>query len=268
MRAIVGAILSVSTLVVVAACGPGKATSGEAPVTVFAAASTTEVMREAGRRFEQAAGIEVVFSFDSSSNLARQIKAGSPADVFISADEFWMDELAAAGLICAGTRRDLLANDLVMIAPIDALRFDVEVTSDFDFAARLPQIQRIAVGDPAHVPAGRYARQALESLGWWESLKGRLVPTLDVRSALRLVELDEVDAGIVYATDAHESAKVVVVARFSDESHEPIRYPMALCRDSASARQFIDFLTTPEVVVDVFERAGFRMLGQPKDGGG
>jgi molybdate transport system substrate-binding protein len=256
---------AISTVALLAACGraqpPAAPAPAPAPLTVFAAASTRDVLQEAGRRFEARKGVRVVFSFDASSNLARQIKSGAPADVFISADVRWMDDLAAAGAIRAETRQDLLANDLVMIAPAGE-EFEVETTKDFDFAARLPQVKRIAVGDPAHVPAGWYAKQVLESLGWWDALQGLLVPALDVRAALRLVEIGEADAGIVYSTDARQSDKVVVVAEFPSGLHAPIRYPVALCKDSTAAVAFVAFLRTSEMT-EVFERAGFRVIPGP-----
>jgi len=255
-------------LVVSAGCRPGSAVNDAATITVFAAASTTDVLREIGTRYEKETGIHLVFSFDSSSNLARQIRAGSPADIFLSADETWMDDLAAAGVLRVDSRFDLFANDLVMIAPTLATKFEVELTPQFDFATRLPQVQRIAVGDPDHVPAGRYAKQALESLGWWDSLRSRLIPAKDVRAALRLVEMGEADAGIVYATDVRQSDEVTVVTRFPDDSHEPIRYPIALCSDSHEAQQFLDFLRTHEAATTIFERAGFHVLNSVKDGGG
>lgn len=228
-------------------------------ITIFAAASTTDVMIEAGRRFESATMIELVFSFDSTSNLARQIKAGAPADVFLSADERWMDDVESAGFIRSDTRRELLSNQLVLVAPVGR-RFEVTMTPDFDFAERLPDIQRIAVGDPAHVPAGRYARQALESLGWWSACRDRLVPALDVRAALKLVELGEVDAGIVYVTDTRQSQRVDLVAAFPQKTHDPIRYSTAMCKGgSPEAARFLTFLGTEEMR-NVFERAGFLVL--------
>ena len=141
------------------------------------------------------------------------------------------------------------------------------MTKDFDFAASLPQIKRIAVGDPSHVPAGRYARQSLESLGWWNSLQGLLVPALDVRAALKLVEIDEADAGIVYATDAKQSDKVRVVAAFPSETHDPIRYPVAVCKDGSQvAIEYLRFLRTTEMK-QVFEHAGFVVLRPSGDSG-
>jgi len=235
-------------------------------LTVFAAASTIDVMQEAGRRFEASTGTKVAFSFDSSSNLARQIKAGAPVDVFISADEKWMDDVASAGELQTSTRQDLLGNQLVLIAPAGK-GFEMRMTKDFAFATSLPQIRRIAVGDPSHVPAGRYARQALESLGWWNSLQESLVPTQDVRAALKLVEIGEADAGIVYTTDSKQSDKVRVVATFPSETHDPIRYPVAVCKDgSPVAIEYLRFLRTIEMK-QVFEQAGFVVLPPSGDRG-
>lgn len=257
-------------VLVVAGCDPNSAARTSQPattgqLTVFAAASTTDVMREAGRRFDAKTGTRVVFSFDSSSNLARQIKAGAPADVFLSADEAWMDDVASAGAIQAGTRDDLLGNRLVFIAPAGE-GFDVTLSKELDPAESLSGLRRIAVGDPSHVPAGRYAREALQSLGWWSVLEPRLLPAQDVRAALRLVELGEADAGIVYATDAAPSDRVVVVAEFPADTHRPIRYPVAVCRDADPvAAEFVEFLRSDEMK-RVFERAGFQVLAREKRG--
>ncbi len=231
-------------------------------LTVFAAASTTDVMTEAGKRYQASTGIRVVFSFDSSSSLARQIKAGAPADLFISADELWMDDVVSAGVVRSDTREDLLGNELVLIAPIGK-GFEAGMSRGFDFAASLPQIRRIAVGDPSHVPVGRYAKQALESLNWWSALQPHLVPALDVRATLRLVETGEADAGIVYATDARRSDRVLVVGKFPPETHDPIRYPVAICTGaSAEAVNLLRFLRSSEMK-KVFEEAGFRAYGDP-----
>jgi len=233
---------------------PPSATS---TIIVFAAASSADVMREAGRRYQVAnPGTTVVFSFDSSSNLARQIKAGAPAHVFVSADQGWMDEAVAAGAMQPPTRADLLSNRLVLIAPAGRAS-EVAMGEELSSDAGPPDVGRIAVGDPAHVPAGRYARQALKSLGWWAELEPRLVPMQDVRAALRLVELGEVDAGIVYATDASGSDAVTVIGRFPEGTHEPIRYPIALCTAAPrGAAGFVEFLRSAEMA-SVFERAGF-----------
>ncbi len=257
MRARSGAALSVAILAATG-CGAEPPPAARPVVTVFAAASTIEVLGEAARRYEALRGARVVCSFDSSSSLARQIRAGAPADVFVSADEAWMDDLEAAGLIDPATRFDLLTNELVLVAPADR-PFEVRISREFDLAAAHPGVARIAVADPAHVPAGRYAKQALEWLGWWPALERRLVPALDVRAALRLVERGEADAGIVYSTDAAASDRVVTLAAFPPESHAPIVYPAALVARAGpggAAPGFIDFLRSPDMV-EVFRRAGF-----------
>jgi molybdate transport system substrate-binding protein len=217
---------------------------------VFAAASTTDVIGEAARRYEAQSGVRVVCSFGGSSNLARQIMAGAPAEVYVSADQAWMDALEAEALIEAGSRVDLMVNALVLVAPAGS-GFEV------DFAGAPPDLRRIAVGDTAHVPAGRYAKEALDSLSWWSALEARLLPAQDVRAALRLVELGEADAGIIYASDARASDEVVIVASFPPESHVPIRYPVALCAGASdAAREFVEFLGSPEMA-EVFGQAGF-----------
>lgn len=240
------------------ACRREEVPKGVSPIVVFAAVSTSDVIREGGKQFEAKKGVPVTFSFDSSSNLAKQIKAGAPADVFLSADEAWMDDVAKAGVIRPESRIDLLGNSLVLIAPADR-KFEVEIDRRFDFSTRLPEVERIAIGDPSHVPAGRYARQALDALGWWKPLESRMIPSVDVRAALRMVEMGEADAGIVYATDAKHSDKVAVVGEFPNELHEPIRYPIALCSESHSAAEFVEFLNSPEMGA-VFRDAGFRVL--------
>ena len=226
------------------------------PITVFAAASTTDVLQRLGRQFEQGGGAPVRFSFASSSLLARQIEEGAPADVFVSADEQWMDYLQQRSLIRAGTRRDLLANVLVLVAPKGRL-FSVKMERGFNLPGAFKG--RLAVGDPTHVPAGIYAKEALQHFGWWEALKGRLDSAENVRAALRLVEMGEADAGIVYATDARASSKVVVLAEFPPGSHAPIVYPAALCRGARpGAAAFLAFLGSREAA-PVWHEAGFRL---------
>ena len=198
-------------------------------VTIFAAASLADVMMAIGTRPGRA-GPPIRFSFAASSTLARQIEQGATADIFISADEAWMDHLARRGRIVADTRRDLARNRLVVVQPgtpgdgeppesVAALR---------DALVRGGPPERVATGDPAHVPAGRYAEAALRRLGLWTEIEPRLVRADNVRSALAFVERGEVAAGIVYATDALLSRKVRVAARFPETSHPPIRYPAAL----------------------------------------
>jgi len=223
-------------------------------VTVFAAASTTDVLTTIATQYTTATGVRIVCSFGGSSTLARQIEAGAPADVFLSADEAWMDHVQQAGAIQAQTRRDLLGNRLVLVGPV-AQPLVIPIEPTFAFAAAFSG--RLAVADPTHVPAGRYAQQALQGLGWWEGVRDRLAPTADVRAALRLVERNEVALGIVYATDAACSQGVTVVATFPETLHTPIRYPVAVTSTGGpAALAFVDYLSSP-VAQASWEQAGF-----------
>ena len=179
-------------------------------------------------------------------------------DVFLSANQEWMDRLEASARIAAGSRTDLLSNRLVLIAPAGA-PLDFDIASDLRPEERFAAVRRVAIADSSHVPAGIYAKQALEALGWWESLEAMMAPALDVRAALRLVEIGEADLGIVYATDALASSGVAIVMIFPADLHETVRYPVAQCSDSSTAAEFIAFLRSPEMR-GVFEEAGFRVL--------
>ncbi len=246
-------------LLLVLALGSCERTDGpRESITVFAAASTGDVITQAAARFEATRPVRVVANFASSSDLARQIKRGAPADVFLSADQAWMDDLEKAGALAPGTRRDLLGNALVLIASAGA-PFQARPERGFDLAGVLPESRprRIAIADPSHVPAGRYARQALRHLGWWAGAEPLVIPAADVRGALRLVEMGEAGAGIVYATDARTSPNVVVVLAFGADSHEPVAYSVALtARASPRAAEFLEFLASPPAT-GIFERAGF-----------
>ena len=236
----------------------GLPTAGRAaePLTVFAAASLTDAMTEAGRIYEKETGEHVRFSFASSSTLARQIEAGAPADLYASANEKWMDWLAKRGLILADTRISPIANSLVLIAPEGDPAPETETIADLP--ALLGKEGRLAIGDPAHVPAGIYGKEALKNLGLWTALEPRLAAADNVRAALALVERGETPYGIVYATDAR-IAKVRKVAAFPDRSHTPINYPFAVLKDGKrkQAAKFLAFLTSDEGLA-IFERFGFR----------
>ena len=232
------------------------------PVTVFAAASLTDALKEVSTAWERAGHAPLRLSFGASSTLARQIEQGAPANLFASADERWMDDLAKAGLIEPGTRRDLLANRLVLVVPKDVVLKDrarqVRIGPDLDLAALLGPAGRIATGDPEHVPVGIYARQALTRLGLWPQAEARLAATPDVRGALLLVERGEAPAGIVYATDAVASDGVDVAGVFPDDTHDPITYPFAAIRQAATqeTRDLLRFLAGPEARA-IFTRWGF-----------
>lgn len=221
----------------------------EAPtIDVFAAASTAGAMQTAADRFESTTGIHVRLNSGASSLLARQIRAGAPVDVFLSANEEWMDEITEAGFARVPTRRVALRNRLVFATRSDAPEIDLREPQ--------PPPGRIAIADPAHVPAGRYAQQALEHLGWWDGVRTRLVTAPDVRAALRLVEIGEAQLGIVYASDVTNRTDMGPIVRIPAEAHAPIRYPIACCSDDANALRFLEFVTGPDCA-DIFLDAGF-----------
>ena len=224
-------------------------------LTVFAAASLTNAMQDVGALWTAAGHGKVVFSFAASSTLAQQIERGAPAAVFVSADEKWMDDLARHHGVVTGTRQDLLGNSLVLVEPKASLK-PVELRAGVSLDAVLGAGGRLAVGDPLHVPAGIYAQQALQKLGLWPALRTRLAPADSVRSALRLVEVGEAPAGIVYATDVKVSPALGVAGTFPAASHDLIRYPAALVANTPEARAFLAFLRT-QPAQDVFAHYGF-----------
>lgn len=236
--------------------------AGEPKVTVFAAASTTNALKEIADAYMKAnPGLTVVCNVASSSALARQIEQGAPADIFIAADQDWMDRVEKAGLLKVGSRRDLLANRLVLIAPAGAGRqVEITVARGFDIAAAFQG--RFAIGDPATVPIGKYAKEAFTKLGWWAALEPRLAPAQDVRAAMRLVELGEAGLGVVYASDARISQKVMAVADIPQDLHTPVRYPLALlARAGAPAEAFAAYLAGAEAA-QVWRKLGFALAGQ------
>jgi len=237
--------LAVSALLLLGLLAPAGARAQD--LTVFAAASLTNALTDVCAAWARQGHPMPRLSFAASSTLARQIEQGAPANIFASADERWMDDLARHDAIVPQTRRDLLRNDLVLIVPASAPRH-VTIGPGFDLAGLLGPTGRLATGDPAHVPVGIYAKQALEHLGLWSSVAQRLAPTDDVRAALLLVERGEAPAGIVYGTDAAISRQVMVAGVFPADSHDPITYPFALTRsgDTPDARALFAFMAGPE----------------------
>jgi molybdate transport system substrate-binding protein len=225
---------------------------------VFAAASLTNVVGELSTAWSARSGVPVKNSFASSSVLARQIEAGGNADAFISADQEWMDYLQSRNLIDKPTRRNLVGNRLVLIAPAES-KLELRIAPGFDLAGALGK-QRLATGDPDTVPAGRYARSALVSLGIWDEIQDRLVRADNVRSAMTFVALGEVPLGIVYATDARVDSKVRIVDTFPENTHPPITYPGAAIKGSRErAREFLEFLASPQAR-DIWVKHGFLEL--------
>lgn len=249
--------LTLASTVVAAGASIRPTAAQQAPLTVFAAASLTEVLQEVGRLWVASGQAAARFSFASSSTLARQIEAGAPANLFASADEQWADYLQQRNLIVPETRRSLLTNSLVLVVPKDRAR-TVSVGPGLDLDALLGPSGRLATGDPAHVPAGIYAEAALKSLGLWERVQPRLARAESVRSALLLVGRGEAPAGIVYATDAAADTDVAVAGAFPADSHPPVTYPFAVVRahDTPGVRAFLAFLSGPQAR-EAFTRAGF-----------
>jgi molybdate transport system substrate-binding protein len=228
-------------------------------LTVFAAASLTDAMKDVSALWTKAGHPPLTLSFGASSTLARQIEEGAPAALFASADEKWMDYLAQKDLIAADTRKDLLGNDLVLVVPADK-PIHVTLGPDFDLLGLLGPNGRLATGDPAHVPVGIYAEQALRKLRWWDKVAPRLARTDDVRAALLLVERGEAPAGIVYATDAAVSKAVMLAGTFPASSHDPVAYPFAVVKahDTPEARALLTFLAGPQAR-EVFVQRGFKV---------
>ncbi|WP_431303399.1 molybdate ABC transporter substrate-binding protein [Sediminicoccus sp. BL-A-41-H5] len=251
---------TIFALLAIALAAPIGAARAQEAVTVFAAASLTDALRELGGQWASRGHPAPRFSFAASSALARQIEQGAPADLFMSADEAWANYLQERNLLANATRSSPLGNALVLIAPADAAR-PLALTRGTDLAALLGPAGRIATGDPAHVPVGRYAQAALSWMGQWQSLAPRLARADNVRAALLLVERGEAPLGIVYATDAAASAGVRVIATFPAESHAPITYPFAVTRraeGNAEARALLAFLTSAEVS-PTWQRFGFTL---------
>jgi len=235
---------------------PGRAADdANHGITVFAAASLTDALQELAEDFTRSTSIPVHTSFAASSALARQIEGGAPADVFFSADVDWMDYLQSRHLIKESTRRDLVGNKLVLIAPA-ASGVNLKIFPRFPLSATLGG-ERLATGDPDAVPVGRYARAALTSLGVWPQIENKLVRADNVRAALALVARGEVPLGIVYASDALVDGKVRVVDTFPEDSHPPIIYPIAMTVAARTeAARFIGYLAGPAGDA-VFKKYGF-----------
>lgn len=257
-------LLGLMVFIVVAAtgCGSGQeqAQSKAEPVelTILAAASLTDAAEElkdiyvAGRP-----EVKITYSFASSGTLQKQIEEGAPADLFISAGKSQMDALAEKDLIVAETRRDLLSNDLVLITQEDntLAGFD-ELTGS--------GVEQMSIGTPETVPAGKYAKEALENLGLWDKIQSKLVPAKDVRQVLTYVETGNVDAGLVYGSDAIMGQGIKVVAVAPADSHAPIVYPMAVIKDSAhpdETNAFTEFLSGAEAA-QIFDKYGFQSLSK------
>ena len=229
-------------------------TASAAELTVFAAASLSDALKELAPAYTKTTGDTLRFSFGASGTLARQIKEGAPADVILSADELRVDQLENAGLLAAGSRRTILTNLLVLVvsaedgAPVAALPDLVK-----------PEVKRIAIGEPATVPVGTYTKEHLQKLGLWSQVIDKCVPLDNVRAVLAAVEAGNADAGFVYRTDALASKKVRIAVLVAPADGPKITYPVAVVRDAkepAAAAKFVAFLAGPEAQA-VFAKYGF-----------
>jgi molybdate transport system substrate-binding protein len=248
------------TLFVFSACPVSAAEK----ITIFAASSLTNVMTEIGHDFmdsqvSNSHAIQPVFSFASSSTLARQIAQGAPAQIYLSANQKWMDYLIKQQAVAPQSRVTLLRNSLVLIAPKTSSVNKIELSPQWDISASIGD-SRMAVGDPDHVPAGSYARQALEHLQLWQQAAPLLARANNARGALVLVERGEAPLGIVYATDALVAKKVKILATFPADSHQPIEYPLVLVnkKPSAAVEAFYQYLQGAQARA-VFVKHGFEV---------
>jgi len=224
-------------------------------VTVFAAASLTDSLKAVAQAYKSRTGKDVTLSFGASSTLARQIEQGAPADLFLSADSDWMDYLQNKNLIAKASRKYLLGNQLVLVAGPGA-KPPPKIAPHFDLAGALGD-RRLAIADPASVPAGKYAKETLTALGVWDTVKSKIAAAENVRVALEYVARGEAPYGIVYATDAKAAPNVRVAGVFPENSHDSIVYPAALTKiASPRAKAFLDFLDGKEAHA-IFEKAGF-----------
>ena len=227
-------------------------------IIVSAAISMKDALDDVKQLYTAAnPNVSVSTNYGASGTLQIQIEQGAPVDVFLSAAPKQMDALAAKGLLLEGTRKDLLRNEVVLIVPKDSS----SRISSFQDLARA-DVKKVALGEPTVVPAGQYAKEVLTSLGIYEAVNSKAVLAKDVREVLTYVETGNVDAGIVYATDAVSSSKVKVVARAPETSHSPVIYPVAVMKSSknpTAAREFISFLSAPRAG-DVFKKYGFILV--------
>jgi len=250
MKRLIGSILTCAAL----ACL--QTASLAAQVTVFAAASLTDSLQEIASAYEKQTSDKIVFNFAASGVLARQIEEGAPADLFFSADQAWADALETKGLLVKATRMNLLANSLVIVTAADSAA--VLSPRDLTNAA----VQRVALGDPKTVPAGTYAKAYLEKSGLWPGIEAKVVPCENVRAVLAAVESGNVDAGLVYKTDAAISKKVRVVFEVPAGDGPKITYPAALVKDAPqpeAAKKFSGYLASKQAGA-VFIRHGFIAL--------
>lgn len=233
------------------------ATVAHADVTVFAPASLTNAIGDVNTLYKTQTQTHVKSSYASSGTLAKQIEQGAKADVFISADVAWGKHLQNKGKVVSGTYKHLLGNRLVLIAPKNSTINTIKMDKSTNFAHILTG--RLCTGNTNSVPVGRYAKQSLTALNWWQAVTPKLVETQDVRSALNFVNRGECQLGIVYATDVAMVKNVKVVGTFPTHTHNPIIYPVMMTQNTAQARQYYQFLQSPQAK-QIYRKYGFDVL--------
>lgn len=251
--------LFVSVLaVVMCGCSPGQADVESSRITVFAGAGTAPVMNRQAEVFTEETGIRVIYNYANAAQLAKQLEAGTPADVFLSANRKWMNYAVEKGCINTSTCSDLLTTDLVIIVPKGR-------PVDVDFCQPRGEQKfsgRFAIGDPGFSPLGIYAEQSFRKLGWWDELEPHFVTADTINKVLHYVELSEADAGVVFRSVAALSDNVDVVGVLPANTHKPVRFPVAECRDASPlAVRFIDFLKSPKAA-DIFTEYGWKAIGR------
>ncbi|WP_213288260.1 molybdate ABC transporter substrate-binding protein [Bradyrhizobium sp. sGM-13] len=241
---------------------PSPAAALEKSLTVFAAASMKNALDEIDAAYAAKTGIKITVSYAASSALARQIEQGAPADIFISADTDWMDYAIGKKTINEPSRVNLLGNSIVLIAPKDSKIDHVNIGPGFDLA-KLAGDGRMATGDVKSVPAGKYAKAALEKLGAWQAAEPKFAMAVDVRAALTLVARGEAALGIVYSTDAKVEPGVKIIGTFPADSHSTIIYPVAATTTAKpEASDYLVFLRSTAAKA-IFEKYGFKFLVSP-----
>jgi molybdate transport system substrate-binding protein len=253
-------IFTALVILIGALCSPAAAQ--DKALTVFAAASMKNALDDIDAAYTAKTGVKIVVSYGPSSGLARQIEQGAPADVFISADTDWMDYAIGRKTINEPTRANLLGNSIVLIAPKDSRIDNVNIGPGFDIA-KLAGDGKIATGDVKSVPAGKYAKTALEKLGSWQAAEPKFAMAVDVRAALTLVARGEAALGIVYSTDAKVEPGVKVVGTFPADSHPAIVYPVAATTTAKpEASNYLAFLRSTAAKT-ILEKYGFKFLISP-----
>ncbi len=255
--------LSIALAFVAFATAAPQPAQAQETLTVFAAASMKNALDDTNAAFTKATGVKVTASYAASSALAKQMESGAPADIFISADLKWMDYVGDKKLIKADSRTNLLGNRLVLIAGKDSKLGTIKIEQGFDIA-RLAGDGRIAVADVKAVPAGLYAKAALEKLGAWAAAEPKLAMAENVRATLAFVARGETPIGIVYETDAKVEPNVRIITTFPDGSYPPVTYPVAATTNARTdAAKYLAFLRGNEARA-IFEKYGFSVLTSAK----